>query len=297
MQKCFSKLKRGFAAFLVMLSLVGMVPFEAFDLTMTAFAAAPATITLKDFPSATGTSKPYYYYKSPLLGNGSSGKGQMAHEITIKAPDENNQIRERIAFCANNGKRLGGGCEGSKWGRPVEITKDSNKALHFVCYIGFYQYYAIKDDKDYLGDVPCLDAGNTRYWSEAATQAYIWSVKAQPNTFAALFSNWDDSPENRAPGTEPTSAGGRARWLLARERAYAGAGKLEAKNQPMKYTCTEGDLAGKVVSPTSAEAIWDSEMKLYKMAKGYEDGSLGWAIRPEQYSFWEYAGSRWYTSG
>ena len=67
MQKCFSKLKRGFAAFLVMLSLVGMVPFEAFDLTMTAFAAAPATITLKDFPSATGTSKPYYYYKSPLL--------------------------------------------------------------------------------------------------------------------------------------------------------------------------------------------------------------------------------------
>ena len=72
---------------------------------MTAFAAAPATITLKDFPSATGTSKPYYYYKSPLLGNGSSGKGQMAHEITIKAPDENKQIRERIAFCANNGKR------------------------------------------------------------------------------------------------------------------------------------------------------------------------------------------------
>ena len=55
MQKCFSKLKRGFAAFLVMLSLVGMVPFEAFDLTMTAFATAPATITLKDFPSATGT--------------------------------------------------------------------------------------------------------------------------------------------------------------------------------------------------------------------------------------------------
>ena len=65
----------------------------------------------------------------------------------------------------------------------------------------------------------------------------------------------------------------------------------------MKYTCTEGDLAGKVVSPTSAEAIWDSEMKLYKMAKGYEDGSLGWAIAPEEYSFWEYAGSRWYTSG
>lgn len=248
--------------------------------------AAPGSITLKDFPSSTS----YYYYHSPLLGDGNNGKGQMAHEITIIS-----EGKERIAFCASNGKNLGNACEDEKWSGPVAIPE--NTPLHFACYIGYYQYYAVNDQEDFLGDTSCLSAGNTRYWSESATQAYIWAIKANPGMFAALFDNWEDDPSTRDPGVQPMTAGGIARYNLARERAYAGKGKLEAKHQPLTYTVSSEPHKGETCGPTDALAIWDSEMKIYEMAKmyhAYYEGTLGvgdgWVIPPSSYGFWEFPG-------
>lgn len=247
--------------------------------------AAPGSITLKDFPSGTS----YYYYHSPLLGDGKNGKGQMAHEITIIS-----EGKERIAFCASNGKNLGNSCEGEKWSGPVAIPE--NTPLHFACYIGYYQYYAFNDQEDFLGDTSCLSAGNTRYWSESATQAYIWAIKANPSMFASLFDNWEDDPATRSPEEMPSTPGGTARYNLARERAYAGKGKLEAKHQPLTYTVSSEPYKGQTCGPTDALAIWDSEMKIYGMAKMYheyyESGTLedGWAIPPSSYGFWEFPG-------
>ena len=176
MQKYLAKLKRGFAMFLAVLTLVGIMPTSVFAVDV-----AEGTVKVTNVPSMSNGSCP---------GFGTTG---LLHIIEVTLPDG----RTEVAFCNDHHKALNGGNVGDVWTQSGPVT--SEVAIAFLTW--YYHQFDTGNWAQGEGSWGTRDtkADHPRHaQANALTQAIVWEVQGN-NKYDVLMSegNYDAGPENK----------------------------------------------------------------------------------------------------
>lgn len=242
MQKYFSQLKRGLAAFLAVLTLFSVMPLQAFAV------GDPDVVTCKHVPDLANAARLHTLGDSALL-----------HIFTFDVGGT-----EKVGFCYDHSKHMGSGSVGDKWKKSKNLEEGMTTA--FLSY-----YYTILNKNKASGQWGLHDTKNSGapgHTNHAATngwvQALVWELKGKESDYASLFNSL-----NAEAGYDAKYGCSDADFQRLK---HLGQARVDA------YTDVAGAYYGGAdmsVPMSGQEAITDSATTLAMIIAGYKRGDYG----------------------